>query len=137
MKYIRFPLMEGKDLANIVEPMKLVPFELLFEAYKYKANPDDQLQAVLPNHRSITRNGVYCSHVGCKRKAVYACCNKKVAGYEKACEYYCCELHTFHCSANCRRMGRKCEGILHHCDRNKCFCGPISEYGKRERKNSF
>jgi hypothetical protein len=56
----------------------VVPYELLFEAYRYKTNPDLEDNQNLPHNRSMARNSAFCSFTGCRRKALYACCNKCV-----------------------------------------------------------
>jgi hypothetical protein len=41
MQYVRFPLMDSKDMAETVEPLGLVDEQLILEAYRFKATGGD------------------------------------------------------------------------------------------------
>jgi hypothetical protein len=45
-KHVRFPLMNSKQLSDIVEPAKIVNQELLFEAYRYHLVPQQSNQTI-------------------------------------------------------------------------------------------
>ena len=62
MQYVRFPMMDSKDMADSVEPLNLVDQSLLLEAYRFKATGGDlrntRGDASRGNRRFIPRRAI-------------------------------------------------------------------------------
>ncbi|KAL9646986.1 hypothetical protein ABK040_013842 [Willaertia magna] len=66
IEYVRFPLIKPEYLLNNVEPLDVVPHELIFEAYKYYATNET---SVVKNRRAVLRGDE--GRINPNRKGIY------------------------------------------------------------------